>query len=205
MNDRNNTSRQSGLVGPASASGRLYVARCGSGGGNTARGVSRCAFRCHGRFQPGGSGGRARFLRKTMEAGISSGQHGPLAIRAIDEKLDLGATLFVFANKSGKRMENHVLLLYFLDRLKAYGNSDPGRCCIAVTEENSYQASHARSYGFLAKFLDPPGITGRYSWLLHFGLLMSALWRFDPADLVSPAAAICDLCRTAIPPSAIRH
>ena len=124
----------------------------------------------------------------------------PGTIRAIDQKLDLVATLFVFANKSGKRIENQVLLLYFLDRLKAYGNSDPGRCCVAVTEENCYLASHARSYGFLATFLDPPGIKGRYLSLLHFGLLMSALWRFDAADLISRAVAMRDLCRTAVPP-----
>jgi glucose-6-phosphate isomerase len=75
-----------------------------------------------------------------------------------------------------------------------------GRCCIAVTEEDSYLASHAKSYGFLATFLDPPGIKGRYSSLLHFGLLVSALWRFDVADLVSRAVAMRDLCRTAVPP-----
>ena len=76
----------------------------------------------------------------------------PAAIRAIDQKLDLGVTFFVFANKSGKRIENHALLLYFLDRLKALGRSDPGRCFIAVTEENSYLASHAKSYGFAERF-----------------------------------------------------
>jgi transaldolase/glucose-6-phosphate isomerase len=123
----------------------------------------------------------------------------PAAIRGIDERLDLGSTLFVFANKSGKRIETHSLLLYFLDRLKAQGASDPGRCFIAVTEENSYLASLASSYGFLGTFLDPPGIKGRYSSLIHFGLLLSALWRFDPADLVSRAVAMRDLCRQSAP------
>ena len=126
----------------------------------------------------------------------------PAAIRAIDEKLDFEVTLFVFANKSGKRIENHALLLYFLDRLKAHGSSEPGRCFIAVTEESSYLASNARSYGFLGTFWDPPGIKGRYSSLIHFGLLLSALWRFDPADLVSRAAATRDLCRQSAAPDA---
>ncbi len=126
----------------------------------------------------------------------------PAAIRAIDEKLDLGVTLFVFANKSGKRIENHALLLYFLERLKAQGSGEPGRCFIAVTEENSYLASNARSYGFRATFLDPPGIKGRYSSLIHFGLLLSAIWRFDPAELVSCALAMRDLCRQSAPPAA---
>jgi transaldolase/glucose-6-phosphate isomerase len=126
----------------------------------------------------------------------------PVAIRAIDEKLDFEVTLFVFANKSGKRIENHALLLYFLDRLKAHGSSEPGRCFIAVTEENSYLATHAKSYGFLGAFWDPPGIKGRYSSLIHFGLLLSAVWRFDPADQVSRAVAMRDLCRQSAPPDA---
>jgi len=119
----------------------------------------------------------------------------PAAIRAIDRQLDFGSTLFVFANKTGKRIETHSLLLYFLERLKAEGTTDPGRCFIAVTEENSYLASHARAYGFLKTFLDPPGIKGRYSSLIHFGLLLSALWRFDPEDLASRALAMRDLCQ----------
>jgi glucose-6-phosphate isomerase len=124
----------------------------------------------------------------------------PAAIRAIDGQLDLELTIFVFANKSGKRIENHALLLYFLDRLKAHGSTDPGRHFVAVTEENSYLASHARSYGFLGTFLDSPGIKGRYSSLIHFGLLLSALWNFDPADLASRAEVMQDLCRQSTPP-----
>ncbi len=126
----------------------------------------------------------------------------PAAIRGIDEQLDFEVTLFVFASKAGKRIENQALLLYFLERLRAHGSRDPGRCFIAVTEENSYLASHARSYGFRGAFWDPPGIKGRYSSLIHFGLLLSALWRFDPADLVSLAMAMRDLCRQSAPPEA---
>ena len=45
------------------------------------------------------------------------------------------------------------------------------------------------------RFLDPPGIKGRYSSLIHFGLLLSALWRFDPEDLASRTLAMRDLCQ----------
>jgi hypothetical protein len=71
----------------------------------------------------------------------------PAAIPAINEKMNFEVTLFVFASKTGKRIEYHTLLLYFLERLKAHGRTDPGRCFIAVTEEGSYLASHAKSYG----------------------------------------------------------
>jgi hypothetical protein len=122
----------------------------------------------------------------------------PAAICAIDEQLDLARTLFIFANKSGKQIETHSLFLYFLDRLKAEGTTDPGLSFVAVTEDASYLADHASCFGFRAVLLDPAGVHGRYSSLLHFAFL-SALWRFDPTDLAARAAAIRDLCQTQCP------
>jgi transaldolase / glucose-6-phosphate isomerase len=82
----------------------------------------------------------------------------PTAVLAIDEQLDFVRTLFVFANKSGKQIETHSLFLYFLDRLKAQGAADPGRCFVAVTEDGSYLADYASCYGFRALLLDLPDI-----------------------------------------------
>jgi transaldolase/glucose-6-phosphate isomerase len=119
----------------------------------------------------------------------------PGAIRAVDEQLDYQTTLFVVANKSGKRIETHALLLYFLNRLRAQGVKNPGGCFIAVTEEDSYLSEMARTYEFLGIFHDPPGIKGRYSSLIHFGLLLSAIWNSEPQVLVSRAMAMRDACR----------
>jgi transaldolase / glucose-6-phosphate isomerase len=137
-----------------------------------------------------GASGELRWRRVFLLDGTD-----PAAIRATSEQIDFRSTLFVFANKSGKRIETHALLLYFLDHLKTEGITDPGRCFIAVTEPGSYLASHAHTYGFLKTFLDLPGIKGRFSSLIHFGLLLSALWRFEPADLATRALAMRDLCR----------
>jgi hypothetical protein len=78
--------------------------------------------------------------------------------------------------------------------LKAQGAADPGRSFVVVTEDGSYLADYASCYGFRAILLDPPGIQGRYSSLLHFALL-AALWRFDPTDLAARLAAMRDLCQ----------
>lgn len=121
----------------------------------------------------------------------------PVTIRSVSEKLDLDRTLFVFASKSGKRIETHALLLYFLSRLRNHKAAEPGRCFVAVTEDGSYLSELARNYDFLGTFLDPPGIKGRYSSLIHFGLLLSAIWRSDPQGMVSRAMAMRDLCRKA--------
>jgi transaldolase/glucose-6-phosphate isomerase len=119
----------------------------------------------------------------------------PAAIRAVEEQLDFRVTLFVIASKSGKRIETHALLLYFLSALKAQGGSDPGRSFVAVTEEDSYLSELARNYGFRGTFFDSQGIKGRYSSLIHFGLLLSAIWSCDPKVLTASATAMRDVCR----------
>jgi transaldolase / glucose-6-phosphate isomerase len=124
----------------------------------------------------------------------------PDRVRAVEKDLDLRRTLFIFANKSGKHIETQALLLYFLQRVRAEGISSPGRHFIAVTEKDSYLAHLARDYRFRETSFDPPGIKGRYSGLIHFGLLLSALCRIDAAELLGRAAAIRDLCRPSTPP-----
>jgi transaldolase / glucose-6-phosphate isomerase len=126
----------------------------------------------------------------------------PDKIRSVEKNLDFPRTLFVFANKSGKHIETQALLLYFLHRLKTEGMRSPGRHFIAVTEKGSYLAELAGAYQFRETSFDPPGIKGRYSGLIHFGLLLTALCRLDPAGLLSRAAAMRDLCRPSTPPEA---
>jgi transaldolase/glucose-6-phosphate isomerase len=126
----------------------------------------------------------------------------PGRIRSVEKDLDLQRTLFVFANKSGKHIETQALLLYFLQQFKAEGISSPGRHFIAITEKGSYLAEIAKSYQFRETSFDPPGIKGRYSSLIHFGLLLSALCRLDPASLLSRAAAMRDSCRPSTPSEA---
>jgi transaldolase/glucose-6-phosphate isomerase len=123
----------------------------------------------------------------------------PAAVRAVDESLDLRVTLFVFASKSGKHIETQALLLYFLHRLRTIGIDDPGRHFIAVTEDNSYLATLAKTYRFRGLFFDPSGINGRYSSLIHFGLLLAGICRFDAALFLSCVLATRDLCRPSAP------
>lgn len=121
----------------------------------------------------------------------------PSAVQSVHRQLNYERTLFIFASKSGKQIESHALLLYFLEQLRARGVSAPGRQFVAVTEENSYLASLAGEYQFRGVFFDPPGISGRYSALIHFGLLLSGLCRLSPATLLFTAASMNELCRQA--------
>jgi transaldolase / glucose-6-phosphate isomerase len=121
----------------------------------------------------------------------------PATINDVSEQLDLDRTLFVFASKSGKRIETHALLLFFLNRLRMRKTAEPGRCFVAVTEEGSYLSELAANYDFLGIFKDPTGIKGRYSSLIHFGLLLSAIWRVEPLKLETQAKAVREQCKRA--------
>lgn len=123
----------------------------------------------------------------------------PDSIRALEERIHLDRTLFIFASKSGNGIETHALLLYFLDKLKSSGIHSPGRHFVALTRENSYLAEIAREYSFVDVFHDPPGIHGRYSLLIHFNFFVSALCHLDPRELLKSTQAMRDVCRLFTP------
>jgi transaldolase/glucose-6-phosphate isomerase len=139
---------------------------------------------------PGARLGKRTFLLDNID---------PDSVRAFDRMLRLDRTLFVFANKSGKHIEAHSLLLYFLERLKMAGIHSPARHFVTLTEENSYLGELAQEYNFLDNFLDPPGIHGRHSSLIHFTFFLAALSRFDQADLLARAQAMREACGPSAP------
>ena len=119
----------------------------------------------------------------------------PATLRDVGKQLNLERTLFIIASKVGKRIETHALLLYFLEQFRHADISNPGRHFVAVTEEHAYLATVALEYKFRGIFFDPPGIRGRYSALIHFGLLLTGLCRFTPANLLIHAASMDQQCR----------
>jgi glucose-6-phosphate isomerase len=124
----------------------------------------------------------------------------PDSIGRLDSTLDLPTTLFVFATKSGKLIETHALLLHFLGRLRELGIAQPGHHFIAVTEKGSYLSKIATEYRFHDAFFDPPGIGGRFSSLIHFDLLLSAIGRSDPGLLSASGIAMQKACGAASAP-----
>jgi transaldolase/glucose-6-phosphate isomerase len=123
----------------------------------------------------------------------------PDFVRAFDRMLRLEKTLFIFISKTGKNIETHSLLLYFLERLKTAGVQSPPGHIVTLTEENSYLGELAREYDFIDAFLDPPGISGRYSALIHFNFFLGALCRMDTNDLLGRTQAMREACGLAVP------
>ncbi|HKT46502.1 MAG TPA: hypothetical protein VJP87_03175 [Candidatus Acidoferrales bacterium] len=124
----------------------------------------------------------------------------PAAILRIEQEVDLRRAFFVIANKTGKLIELHALLLYLLDRLRVLGVAKPGQQFIALTDENSYLAEMGKGYRFHDVFFDPPGISGRYSSPIHFDLLLSAIGGVEIAQLEARARAVREACGAAIAP-----
>jgi hypothetical protein len=116
----------------------------------------------------------------------------PDQIRAVAERLDLGATLFVVSSKSGGTIETISLYRYFRERI------DDGTRFIAITDAGTSLETLARAEGFRAVFQNRPDIGGRYSALSHFGLVPAALVGAPIGDLLASAATMAQKCREPI-------
>jgi hypothetical protein len=118
----------------------------------------------------------------------------PSDIRTIESVVEPARTLFLLVSKTGKLIETHVLFLYFLERLKSAGISRPGQQFIGVTEEDSYLRDLSGQYQFRKLFVDPPGFPSRFSGVIHFTLLLSALCKQNPESIIEHARAMRQSC-----------
>jgi hypothetical protein len=123
----------------------------------------------------------------------------PDSVRALEDRLRLDRSFFIFANKSGKGIESHSLFLYFLEKLKSLGINSPARHFVALTEENSYLSHVAAQYNFRDSFLDPQGIHGRFSSLIHFIFFLATLCHLDPTHLLERTQSMRDACGPSAP------
>ena len=148
-------------------------------------GEANLAARSALRF-PGAGLGKRTFLLDNID---------PAAVRALEKEIHLPKTLFIFASKSGKNIETHSLLLYFLGRLKALGVSSPAQQIVSLTEESSYLGELSKEYDFIDAFHDPPGILGRFSSLIHFSFFLAALCQLNVEELMARTLAMREACK----------
>ena len=115
----------------------------------------------------------------------------PRAIRALEEKLDLGRTLFLSSSKSGSTLETRSHTDYF------WGKTDErGSHFAAITDPGSQLEQLARERGFRAVFAGEPSIGGRYSALSPFGIVPAVLMGVDAAQLLARAQEMREACRS---------
>ena len=133
--------------------------------------------------------GRRTFLLRSID---------PDAVRALGKNLSFEKTLFIFVSKLGKDIDNHALFLYFFEQLKARGIPSPAGHFVALAEENSYLGHLAGAYDFIDRFIDPPGILGRYSSLIHFNFYLATASGYSPDGLMERARAMQEACSNSV-------
>ncbi|MFQ6019900.1 MAG: transaldolase, partial [Dehalococcoidia bacterium] len=124
----------------------------------------------------------------------------PASILAVERSLDLASTLFIVSSKSGTTLETISLYRYFFDKLRAIKGGSTGDNFVAITDPGTPLESIARENGFRRCFLAAPDVGGRYSALIHFGLVPGAVIGVDVARLLDRAEALLQGCASCVPP-----
>jgi len=139
----------------------------------------------------GGSSLAPHVLRQTFKADgfhVLDTTH-PGAMRRLTESLDLEATLFIAASKSGTTLETRCHLDYFWERSRKRGER-----FVAITDPGSDLGTLARERGFAAVFEGEPTIGGRYSALSPFGIVPAALMGVDLERLFERVDEMVEAC-----------
>ncbi|MBI2428810.1 MAG: glucose-6-phosphate isomerase [Ignavibacteriales bacterium] len=110
----------------------------------------------------------------------------PTSVLRIERQIDLAATIFIVASKSGGTTETNMFYQYFYDRVGSV-KRNPGENFIAVTDANTKMESIAKEKQFRKIFLNPEDIGGRYSALSYFGLVPMALIGMDIKKMLASA------------------
>lgn len=117
----------------------------------------------------------------------------PAAIQALEQSIDIRATVFIVASKSGTTLETLSHYHYFWERTGGNGNQ-----FIAITDPGTPLEQEAEKQGFRRVYLNREDIGGRYSALSYFGLVPAALGGVDLIGLVSRAAQMAQACSSSV-------
>jgi transaldolase / glucose-6-phosphate isomerase len=108
----------------------------------------------------------------------------PTAIRHLEQKIDVGKTLFIVSSKSGDTAEPQIFQRYFHDRVKRVKGDMAGENFVAITDPGTQLTKDAAHYRFRRVFLNMPDIGGRYSALSYFGMVPFAVMGGDVKTLL---------------------
>lgn len=118
----------------------------------------------------------------------------PAQVKHIEREVNLDATVFIVASKSGTTSEPLAFDAYF-DNLVQEGSQ-----FIAVTDPGSKLEKMAIERGFLNIYSGDPAVGGRFSALSPFGLVPAAAMGLDVEDLLERALTMIGSCEAAVLP-----
>jgi transaldolase/glucose-6-phosphate isomerase len=118
----------------------------------------------------------------------------PTAIRHLEQKINIGKTLFIVSSKSGDTTEPQMFQRYFYDRVKRVKGDMAGENFAAVTDPGTQLTKDAAHHRFRRVFLNMPDIGGRYSALSYFGMVPFAVIGADVKTLLERARQAGHAC-----------
>lgn len=124
----------------------------------------------------------------------------PAQVKAVENKIDLGNTLFIVSSKSGSTLEPNIFKQYFLERVKqTVGAKEAGSRFLAITDPGSKMQQVAEGDHFRHVFFGLPSIGGRYSALSAFGLVPSAIMGVDVPTFLDRTEEMVHACASCVP------
>ncbi len=123
----------------------------------------------------------------------------PAQVKAFEDKIDLGKTLFIVSSKSGSTLEPNIFKAYFFDKVKQKLGDRAGGRFITVTDPGSNLEKEARGDGFRHILPGVKTIGGRYSALSNFGMVPAAAMGLDVGRLLDEAERMVHACAPGVP------
>ena len=111
----------------------------------------------------------------------------PVAIRAVQQAVDLKKTLFIVASKSGKTLEITSLFHYFYNVADQMADIAANEHFIFITDEGSPMLEQAWNLNISYVFSNNPNIGGRYSALSLAGMVPAVMIGVDTEILLNNA------------------
>lgn len=136
-------------------------------------------------------------LAKNMPFFILDTIH-PESIRRLIEEIDVAATLFIVASKSGTTLESNLLYRYFWHVLKTQGIESVAENFMAITDPKTPLSEESSAQGFLPGPVGKPNIGGRFSAFSAFGMMPAMLLGLDVEKLLQSARHMADACGPSI-------
>jgi transaldolase / glucose-6-phosphate isomerase len=126
----------------------------------------------------------------------------PSGIHRIESQIDIAKTLFLLVSKSGYRMGDHSLFLYFQKAIEQRVSASSSRHFVAGTEPNSFLATIARQYSFRYILELPPVIPALFCSLIDLTALLVTFAGVEPEVI---RAACREIKRIYLEPSPGEH
>jgi transaldolase/glucose-6-phosphate isomerase len=124
----------------------------------------------------------------------------PAQVKAFENKVDLGKTLFIVSSKSGSTLEPNIFKQYFFERAKqAVGADRAGSRFIAITDPGSKMQQVAEADRFGHIFFGLASVGGRFSALSDFGMVPAAVMGLDVARFLGQADQMAKACASSVP------